>query len=67
MAHFSDGREKEHKKAQRHTEEDARKESARAAVVEQKREKSPILTPDLHAILSIADADRTKRVSQPTR
>ncbi len=48
-------------KAHLHTEEDARTELARAAVVEQKREKSPILTPDLHAKLSITDANHTKK------
>jgi hypothetical protein len=36
-------------------------ETARAAVVEQKRERSPILTPDLHALFSTVDADRIKR------
>ncbi len=61
MAHFSDGREKEHRKVQRLTEENARGESAWAAAVEQKREKSPILTLDHHAILGIADAERPKR------
>ena len=59
--HYTDERAKEHKKAKRLEDEDARRETARATVVEQKRERPPILTPDLQAILSIADAHRTMR------
>ena len=59
--HYTDELAKEHNKAKRLEDEDAMRETTRAAAVEQKREKPPILTPDLHAILSIADADFTKR------
>jgi hypothetical protein len=45
MAHLSDGREKEQRKAKRQTEEDARREATRAAALELKREESPILNP----------------------
>jgi hypothetical protein len=44
-----------HKKAQRVTEDVARREAARSSVVEEKRAKSPILGPDLLAILGAAD------------
>jgi hypothetical protein len=59
--HYTDERAKVHRKAKRLEDEDARRETALAAEVEQKRERSHILTPDMQAILSIADADRTKR------
>ena len=59
--HYTDDRAKEHRKAKRLEDEDAMRETTRAAVVEQKREKSSIFNPDMHAILSIADASRTKR------
>jgi hypothetical protein len=61
MGHYTDARAKEHMKSKRLEDEDARRESSRAAAVEQKREQSPILTPDLHAILNVADADRTTK------
>jgi len=61
VALFFDRREKEQRKTHRITDEEARKEAGRAAPVEQTKEKSPILTPDLHAILSLAEEDRIKR------
>jgi hypothetical protein len=61
MGHYTDDRAKEHRKYKRLEEEEARRETARAAAVEQKREQSPILTPDLQGILHVADADRTPR------
>ena len=59
--HYTDERAKEHMKAKRLEDEGARRETARAAAVEQKRERSPIFTPDMQAIFSIADVDRTMR------
>ena len=61
MGHYTDEWAKKHRKAKRLEDEDARRETARAAAVEQRREQSPNLTPDLHAILNIADVDRTTR------
>ncbi len=49
---------KEAKKTQRLTEEDARRETARATAVEAKRAMTPTSTPDLHAMLVGADAER---------
>ena len=45
-----------HKKAQRVTEDVTRREAARSSMVEEKRAKSPILGPDLYAMLGTADA-----------
>jgi hypothetical protein len=61
VGQFFDRREKDQRKTHRIPEEEARREAARASAVEQKREKSPILTPDLYAIFSLADDDRIKR------
>ena len=47
-----------HKKAQRFTEDITRREAARSSAVEDKRSKSPILGPDLYAMLGAADAAR---------
>ena len=61
VAQFSNGREKEHKRAQRLTDEESKREAARAATLLSKRALSPIITPDLNALLIVADADRTMR------
>ena len=61
MGHYTDDRAKEIRKSKRLEDEEARRETARAAAVEQRREQSPILTPDLHAILNVADEDRKTR------
>ena len=55
-AHFAEGAMQAHKKAQRVTEDIIRREAARSSAVEDKRAKSPILGPDLYAMLGAADA-----------
>ena len=57
-AHLAEGAIQAHKKAQRLTEDNTRREAARAVAVEDKRAKSPILTADLYAMLGAADAAR---------
>ncbi len=47
-----------HKKAQRVSKDTTRREAARSSAVEDKRAKSPILGPDLYAMLGAADAAR---------
>ncbi len=47
-----------HKKAQRATEDITRREAARSNAVEDRRAKSPILGPDLYAMLGVADATK---------
>ena len=44
------------KKAQKITEDEARREAARKAAVEERRANSPIFFPDLHAMLLTTDA-----------
>jgi len=57
-AHLADGAMQAHKKAQRVSENITRREAARSTVVETKRAKSPVLGPDLYAMLGAADAAR---------
>ncbi len=47
-----------HKKAQRVTEDSTRREAARSTAVDDRRAKSPILGPDLYAMLGAEDAAR---------
>ncbi len=47
-----------HRKAQRITEDITRREATRSSAVEERRSKSPILGPDLYAMLGDADAAR---------
>ncbi len=47
-----------HKKAQRVSEDITRREAARSCAVEDRRSRSPILGPDLYAMLGAADAAR---------
>ena len=53
MAHYagSTTQYKDVKKAQRATEEDTRRDAARTTAVTEKRAKSPVLSPDLNAML----------------
>jgi hypothetical protein len=55
-APFKEGISQDGKKAQKITEYEARKEAARKVAVEEKRTKSLIFSPDLHAMLLAADA-----------
>ncbi len=57
-AYFAEGAIHAHKKAQRITEDNTRREAARLVAVEDKRAKSPILTADLYDMLGVADAAR---------
>ena len=57
-APFKEGISQDGRKAQKSTEEEARREAVRKAAVEENRTKSPIFSPDLHAILLAADAVR---------
>ena len=56
---------KEAKKTQRFTKEGSDIEVARTSAVEKKRAKSNIFSPDLHAMLVVADASRRAQ-SLPT-
>ena len=47
---------KEIKKTHRLIDDEARREAARAAKVEEKHSKFPLPSPDLHAMLQVADA-----------
>jgi hypothetical protein len=55
---FKEGIPQDGWKAQKITEEEARREAARKVAVKEIRANSPIFSPDLHAILLAADAVR---------
>ena len=57
-AHFAEGAMHAHKKAQRVSEDNIRRDTARSSAVEDRRARSPILGPDLYAMLGAADAAR---------
>jgi hypothetical protein len=48
----------EARKAQKFSQDEACREAARKAAVQDKRAKAPIFSPDLHAMLLVADADK---------
>jgi len=58
MGHYTDARAKEVRRSKRHDDEAARRETARADAMHQRREKSPIFPPDLYALLGAEDAAR---------
>ncbi len=57
-SHFTEGAMQAYKKAHRVTEDITRREAARSSAVGDRRAKSPILGPDLYAMLGVADAAR---------
>ncbi len=60
-SHPKEGKAREVLVGQRLTDEEARRESARAAAVVSRRALAPIITPDLQALLRSSDAERTAR------
>ena len=58
MSHHGDGRVKELRKAHRVSDADSLREAARAAAVVERRAHTPILAPNLKALLRFANQDR---------
>jgi hypothetical protein len=61
MSHHGDGRVKELRKAQRVSDADSLKEAARAADIVERRAQTPILAPNLQALLQLTNQDLTSK------